>query len=82
MVFCERCEEEVEELTKTTGTCPTCAKEEVEMADDCFDIDDETSIEAQKCGHLVEHSLRKEGYNLDDIPDRRHGITRYQKYRK
>lgn len=70
MVFCERCEEEVKRLTKTTGTCLTCAKEEVEMADWCFDIDDETSIEAQKDATIIESRLRKEGYNLDNIPNR------------
>ena len=73
MVYCERCDEEVKELTKTTGTCPTCAKEEVEMADACFDITDEISIEAQKCGHIVECRLMKEGYELDCIPDRKRG---------
>lgn len=70
MVFCIRCEEEVKVLTEATGTCPICAKEEVEMAGYCFDIDDPISIEAQKDGHLTESALRKEGYNLDDIPDR------------
>lgn len=67
MVHCECCDEDVEVLTKTTGTCPQCAKEEVENGDGCFDIDDETSVKAQGANMLVEHHLRKEGFELEEL---------------
>lgn len=72
MVYCDRCDEEVKKLTKTTGTCPTCAKEEVEMGNYVFDIDGDPETESQAMASTirVEMELGKEGYILDDIPDR------------
>ncbi len=72
MVYCIRCDEEVDELTKSTGTCPTCAKEELEngvwVQDD---VDKELSGEITKSNVILERSLEEEGYCIDDIPNRR-----------
>lgn len=72
MVYCIRCDEEVDILTKTTGTCPTCAKEELETGVYIQDDFDDKFMEGDlvRTNIILERSLEEEGFAVDDIPDR------------